>query len=181
MADRYFDPERWRYSDEERYRDEFRPRYGERESERTWRDRPWPRGERTWPRASERDWPRSGERSWLPGERDWRRDDERGFFDRFGDEVRSWFGDEEAQQRRRLDERDERWREPRERGSSRWESDDVGRQGGCVDRGEWRGHDWGRGRSDDRFGQTSWAPYGGTVGSSSYRHPGVTSGRFSGL
>lgn len=42
---------------------------------------------------------------------------DRGFFDRAGDEVRSWFGDEEAERRRRLDERyderhdrDERWR-----------------------------------------------------------------------
>jgi hypothetical protein len=30
---------------------------------------------------------------------------DRGFFDRAGDEVRSWFGDEEAERRRRLDER----------------------------------------------------------------------------
>ena len=42
---------------------------------------------------------------------------DRGFFDRAGDEIRSWFGDEEAERRRRLDERyderydrDERWR-----------------------------------------------------------------------
>ncbi len=33
--------------------------------------------------------------------------DDRGFFDRAGDEVRSWFGDEEAERRRRYDERDE--------------------------------------------------------------------------
>jgi len=31
--------------------------------------------------------------------------DDRGFFDRAGDEVRSWFGDEEAERRRRWDER----------------------------------------------------------------------------
>jgi hypothetical protein len=44
------------------------------------------------------------------GGRDWDRDrgeDDRGFFDRAGDEVRSWFGDEEAQRRREMDER--RW------------------------------------------------------------------------
>ncbi len=36
-------------------------------------------------------------------------DDDRGFFDRAGDEVRSWFGDEEAERRRRWDARqDER-------------------------------------------------------------------------
>lgn len=32
-------------------------------------------------------------------------EDERGFFDRAGDEVRSWFGDDEAERRRRWDER----------------------------------------------------------------------------
>ena len=32
--------------------------------------------------------------------------DERGFIDRAGDEVRSWFGDEEAERRRRLDDMD---------------------------------------------------------------------------
>ena len=36
-----------------------------------------------------------------------RGDDDRGFFDRAGDEVRSWFGDDEAQRRREMDER--RW------------------------------------------------------------------------
>ena len=46
-----------------------------------------------------------------PRDRDRRDHDprERGFFDRAGDEVRSWFGDEEAERRRRYDERyDER-------------------------------------------------------------------------
>ncbi len=39
-----------------------------------------------------------------------RYNEDRGFFDRAGDEVRSWFGDEEAERRRRLDEaRDERY------------------------------------------------------------------------
>ena len=33
--------------------------------------------------------------------------DDRGFFDRAGDEVRSWFGEEEAEHRREADER--RW------------------------------------------------------------------------
>jgi hypothetical protein len=36
--------------------------------------------------------------------------DDRGFFDRAGDEIRSWFGDDEAERRRRMDERfDERY------------------------------------------------------------------------
>jgi osmotically-inducible protein OsmY len=38
-------------------------------------------------------------------ERGYRRD-ERGFMDRAGDEVRSWFGDDEAERRRQFDERD---------------------------------------------------------------------------
>lgn len=43
--------------------------------------------------------------------------EDRGFFDRAGDEVRSWFGDEEAERRRRMDElADERYE--RERGRS---------------------------------------------------------------
>jgi osmotically-inducible protein OsmY len=33
-----------------------------------------------------------------------RRGEERGFFERAGDEVRAWFGDEEAERRRRADE-----------------------------------------------------------------------------
>jgi hypothetical protein len=40
-----------------------------------------------------------------------RHGNERGWFDRAGDEVSSWFGDEDAERRRRADERDERWRD----------------------------------------------------------------------
>ncbi|QDP19927.1 DUF2171 domain-containing protein [Sphingomonas xanthus] len=36
---------------------------------------------------------------------DWR--DERGFLDRAGDEIASWFGDDEAERRRRMDHRDD--------------------------------------------------------------------------
>ncbi len=43
--------------------------------------------------------------------------DDRGFFSRAGDEVRSWFGDEEAERRRELDARyDERHEHPAPRG-----------------------------------------------------------------
>jgi osmotically-inducible protein OsmY len=54
----------------------------------------------------ERDWDR---REWerRRGEESRRRGDDRGFFERAGDEVRSWFGDEEAERRRERDERDE--------------------------------------------------------------------------
>jgi len=37
------------------------------------------------------------------------RGDERGLFDRASDEVRSWFGDDEAQRRRMMDERERGW------------------------------------------------------------------------
>ena len=59
------------------------------------------------------------------GRRDWDRDEDdrgdRGFFERAGDEVASWFGDEEAERRRREDLRnrgetrsdDDSWRRPR--------------------------------------------------------------------
>ncbi|NIJ33305.1 DUF2171 domain-containing protein [Sphingomonas oligoaromativorans] len=51
------------------------------------------------------------------GDRYRRYDEDRGFFDRAGDEVRSWFGDEEAERRRRLDEiYDERYNRDRYEG-----------------------------------------------------------------
>ena len=54
------------------------------------------------------------ERGW---DRDSDGDDDRGFFDRAGDEIASWFGDEEAERRRREDYRnrgdDDGWRRPR--------------------------------------------------------------------
>ena len=48
------------------------------------------------------------------------RDDDRGFFDRAGDELRSWFGDDDAQRRREADER--RW-EQEQRMSGRRDND----------------------------------------------------------
>ena len=51
------------------------------------------------------------------GDRYRRYNEDRGFFDRAGDEVRSWFGDEEAERRRRLDEiYDERYNRDRYEG-----------------------------------------------------------------
>lgn len=80
---------------------------------------------------------------WQERERGWRGDrydrdedrDERGFFERAGDEVRSWFGDEEAERRRRHDERDY------ERGEGRYASDWRGS-------GDWREREdsWNRER-----------------------------------
>jgi hypothetical protein len=60
--------------------------------------------------------------------------DDRGFFDRAGDEVRSWFGDDDAQRRREMDER--RW-EQEQRMSGRRDNDP--RSGGPG----WMGGGWG--------------------------------------
>jgi len=57
------------------------------------------------------------------------RDDERGFFERAGDEIASWFGDDDAERRRREDERMNRDRDMNR---------DYDRNG------------WGRGRDYDR-------------------------------
>src|SRR5687768_4948752 len=40
-----------------------------------------------------------------PRARDWDRDDDRGFFDRAGDTVRSWFGDDDSERRREREQR----------------------------------------------------------------------------
>ena len=74
--------------------------------------------------------------------------DDRGFFDRAGDEIASWFGDDEAERRRRedrmRDEREGRYSAEYGRGSDR----DEGR--GRF----WRERSWDRGdleRDEDRF------------------------------
>lgn len=75
--------------------------------------------------------------------------DDRGFFERAGDEVRSWFGDEEAERRRRQDERyDERY--DRERGQS-----DRYRYGRDPDRDRYASGTVGGYHSPDRY--PSWA------------------------
>jgi osmotically-inducible protein OsmY len=75
-----------------------------------------------------------------PREREWerrrRRGDDRGFLERAGDEVRSWFGDEDAQRRRTRDEGDDpRWGGPSKTWSARDEDVDRGwaRQWGYID------------------------------------------------
>jgi hypothetical protein len=70
---------------------------------------------------------------------DERRRSQRGWTDRAGDEMRSWFGDEDAQARRDVDDREERWRSG-PGGDRGWrdqgESYDGGqRYGGPRDRG----------------------------------------------
>ena len=81
--------------------------YDRYESRRGWRE---PRG-----RFAGDYQDRSFERSHGPG---FERGEDRNFLERAGDEVASWFGDEEAEQRRREDARfsrsdDDSWRRPR--------------------------------------------------------------------
>lgn len=72
--------------------------------------------------------------------------DDRGFFDRAGDEVRSWFGDDEAQRRREEDER--RWAR---------EHNMTGRRDNDYGRGDY-------GRGDDRSGRGPGSFGGGGFG-----------------
>jgi hypothetical protein len=106
------------------------------------------------------------DRGWRGDDRG--RPDDRGFFERAGDEVASWFGDEEAERRRRED----RMREERERGFSsesrsdydRGQDSDRGRPNwyetrGLNERGGWSERDYnpswrrelGGDRDEDRF------------------------------
>ena len=67
-----------------------------------------------------------------------RRGGDRGFFDRAGDEVRSWFGDEDAQRRRVRDERDTR---AEDRG---WGREERGWGGARSDDEAEREREWAR-------------------------------------
>ena len=86
--------------------------------------------------------------------------DDRGFFERAGDEVASWFGDEEAQRRRQMDSRHERYDRPDDEGRRAFMSDDdysrYDRQPKFRDEGYRRpytGRSFGRQNfgSDDRY------------------------------
>jgi len=89
------------------------------------------------------------------GRQDFRsgRRDERGFFERAGDEIASWFGDDDAERRRREDERMNRgWNRDHERGNN-WT------RGRDYDRGY--GRDFDRDRAGFRsssgdFGRSRW-------------------------
>lgn len=91
--------------------------------------------------------------------------EDRGFFDRAGDEVRSWFGDEEAERRRRQDERyDERY--DRERGQA--DRHFYGRDADRFASGSAGGY-----RSPDRY--PSWARSNAAEGYSRGYAPGSSS------
>jgi hypothetical protein len=109
-------------------------------------------------RHDTRDAPRDERSRWSDdrfGDRDRGRRDERGFFERAGDEVASWFGDEDADRRRREDQmRDRRegdWNRERDRDRGSW----MGTRGEDRGFGEreraWdRDRDFGRGHGTDR-------------------------------
>jgi hypothetical protein len=140
----------------DRWRDRERSsRYGERGSSRDW-------GRGDYGRSDYRsDYERGGYRQSETGPGDYGRgdygrgDDDRGFLERAGDEVRSWFGDEEAQRRREEDER--RWE--REQRLTGQRSNDGG-YGPYGAHGERPGGGWGNQRADswhrDRPGERGW-------------------------
>jgi len=79
-------------------------------------------------------------------------DEERGFFERAGDEIRSWFGDDEAERRR---ERDYRSNDPRDNwgGGRDYSRTRYGPGGfGAVDTGGGRGAFFGGGQGSDQHG-----------------------------
>jgi hypothetical protein len=109
-----------------------------------------PRDERSqWRGYRDMDRPADPERGYGASGRDHRGGgEERGFFERAGDQIASWFGDEDAERRRRQDEmQDQR----AERGST----------GGSSNRGREYDRDWDRdrntgfGRSTDRNDERS--------------------------
>jgi hypothetical protein len=97
-------------------------------------------------RNDPRDLPRDERSRWRDErhearERGYPARDERGFFDRAGDEIASWFGDDEAERRRREDQRMEARGSDRDRGWSRdrdWRRDEE------------RGRFYGRDRDRER-------------------------------
>ena len=79
------------------------------------------------------------------------RDDDRGFIDRAGDEVRSWFGDDDAQRRREMDQR--RW-EQEQRMTGRRDNDSgpgtLGGGGFGTGWGNQQAESWNRERPGER-------------------------------
>lgn len=120
--------------------------YDDRYGGDRWRDRDqgsWNR-DRDYGRSDYRSQSRSGSYGGSP-----RGDEDRGFLDRAGDEVRSWFGDEEAQRRREEDER--RW--AREQGMTGRRDNDYHSLGDRSPGSGWgnqRGESWNRERPGER-------------------------------
>ena len=103
------------------------------------------------------------------------RDDDRGFFDRAGDEVKSWFGDEDAERRRELDR--QRWEreQGRDYGYGRDRDDRTSMYEGRGWRGERTAGGWGnetprsyRSSGGSYSSRDMRGDYGTSVGSSDY-------------
>lgn len=127
------------------------------------------------------------ERGWFGRDRDrsdWRggrggRDDDRGFFERAGDEVRSWFSDEDDRERGRYGDR-EGWRgRPRSEDRDRdrgygWSSMMSGRGGRDRDFSQDAREPWGGGDRERRYSAGGYeeggSRYGGTEGYRSGRY-----------
>jgi len=137
------------------------------------------RGHDRW-RGDDRDRPdwRQRERGWSERDRDWRgRDEDRGFFERAGDEIRSWFRDEDDDLRGRgsWDPDRDYGRRGRDRGDfGGMAQGGMGRTGGDWDRG------WGGQRTERSGHAQSWgeANRGGSGGSVGYEEFGGTLGGF---
>ncbi|MDO6413430.1 DUF2171 domain-containing protein [Sphingomonas sp. BIUV-7] len=124
-----------------------------------------PRNDQTGPRFSDRGDAGRGDYGRDPRGYDYQ---DRGFFDRAGDEVRSWFGDEEAERRRRFDERYDNRADSRYRDSDRFAPYGSGYAGPSY------GGDIGGGYSAGDYGPTRGA---GNDRSDSGRDPGYHSWR----
>jgi hypothetical protein len=99
------------------------------------------------------------------------RREDRGFFDRAGDEIASWFGDEDAERRRREDERMNRGWSGQQREPSRdrdWDRDRSSSRGYGRD---YRGY----GGYDRDYGASGYG-YGGGYGSSGASYGGFGAG-----
>jgi hypothetical protein len=145
-----------------------------------WREQGGRYGERSYGRERAGSTNRRGD----DGDRDRRYGDEdRGFFERAGDEVRSWFGDDEAERRREMDrlryEREQGWSGSRggdygsgyygsdyDRSSRRYSAGDIGEgsYGGSRSAETWGGSgfggDYDRGRRFDRVDVGSTGTHG---------------------
>ena len=105
------------------------------------------------------------------------RQGDRGFMDRAGDEVRSWFGDDDAERRRQMDDRegfrDRQWGQSSGYGRGQdYRRPDYGSQGypgrdyrGQEDRGQrYGGDDYGRSRASGDSGFRGVSEYGSRHG-----------------
>jgi hypothetical protein len=133
-------------------------------------ERQFQRGDDFGARGSRNEFGRNYDRSAWRDERGRDFEDRlRGFFERAADEVRSWFGDEDAERRRRFGEREDHGRDreergdrdfrPGHRGNERWRERERGAEANDADFGGYGYGNWGNpsGRQpewsrDERFG-----------------------------